>query len=312
MPSIQLFSKKLSFGFTVARPRWSDPAATGSNDQKSTPSIPSPAPLGSPSLDPPEVSGANPGTLAFHFRVCNYGRDFTPWWIMGRILPSFGPRLRRKANTLWRFRSRTALPEKQPTPRSCSYFCRSHRVRHPWSRPLPANPPVHIFSAPSCREGQMKVQFQSAGGTGHADHAISALPCCANHELLPGRHASQSTLHCPVHPLQSGTNVVMGPAVTFTPPASVVQPPAVSALTKAAAGRGWRLLQSLLNGSSIATDLNGNIIWYTPSDPGCRRGPRPAGRSWESTRTKPWIHRSSSFASSIWPASRSWRRMRPK
>ncbi len=55
--------------------------------------------------------------------------------------------------------------------------------------------------------------------------------------------------------------------VTFTPPASTVQPPAVSPVTKgqppAVSGV---LLQAPIGAQPLATDLNGNIVWYGPSD----------------------------------------------
>jgi arylsulfate sulfotransferase len=128
-----------------------------------------------------------------------------------------------------------------------------------------ANPLVYIFSAPGCREGRMRVQFQSAGGI------VQSTPtqACRLEQSLNFYLAGMlPNVACTAqYIVENGTSVVTGPAVTFTPPASLVAPPPVSLLTNGPAPAvDGLLLQSLIPGGAIATDLRGNIVWSGPSD----------------------------------------------
>ncbi len=128
-----------------------------------------------------------------------------------------------------------------------------------------ANPLVYIYSAPACREGRVRVQFQSAGGS---MQSTPSKPCVPGHStsfylagMLPAAPCTAQYI------FETEAGAVNGASVTFTPPASTLGPPPVSLLTKGQppAVDGF-LLQSLLSGSAIATDLAGNIVWSGPSD----------------------------------------------
>lgn len=282
MPSIQLFSKKLSFGFTplLAFASLTLFAASSTPLQAQmtvslTPSVPSPAPLGSPVTWTASVSGANPGTLVFRFRVWHYGRDF-------HTLVDYGP----KSSLTW-----TTIEEEGSYPMEVSVknsttgdtadatvmfmFSPLATGSTPVLTPS-ANPLVYIYSAPSCDDGRMRVQFQSDGGMIQTTPSQPCHPGRSMNFYLAGMlpNALCSTQYV----IDKGTNFTTGPVLTFTPPASTVQPPAVSALTKSPTPTAdGVLLQSLLNGSSIATDLSGNVLWYTPSDLSLLTRPQAGG-----------------------------------
>ena len=171
MPSIQFFSKKLSVGLPALQlsaslaflaASWT-PLLQAQMTVSLSPSVQSPAPLGVPVTWTAAVSGANPGTLVYRFRVWHYGRDF-------HTLVDYGP----KSSLTW-----TTIEEEGAYPMEVSVknsttgetasatvmfmFCADQTGSEPVVTPS-ANPLVYIFSAPACQDGRVRVQFQSAGG----------------------------------------------------------------------------------------------------------------------------------------------------
>ena len=128
-----------------------------------------------------------------------------------------------------------------------------------------ANSLVFIFSAPACQAGwRMRVAFQSDTG------AVTYTPYknCAAHTMnfyLAGM-LPQTVYHA-YSILETFTDVLNGIPITFTsgalpdglpvPNFTITQPAAPTSTQQI-------LLQSPLSGTAIATDLNGNVVWYYP------------------------------------------------
>jgi arylsulfate sulfotransferase len=229
-----------------------------------SPSVPSPAPLGVPVTWTASVSGANPGTLVYRFRVLHLGRG-------SHTLVDYGP----KSSLTW-----TTIDEEGAYPMEVSVqnintgdaasttatFVFSPLTEGADAAVAPsANPLVFIYSAPACRAGRVRVQFQSAGGIVDSTPSQLCLPGHRRNFYLAGMVPNTSCTAQYI--VETGTATVTGPPLTFRPPASTVQPPKVSLLTtgQPPAVDGV-MLQSLLSGVAIATDLSGNILWTGPSD----------------------------------------------
>jgi arylsulfate sulfotransferase len=231
-----------------------------------SPSVPSPARLGVPVTWTASVSGANPGTLVYRFGVLHSSRDF-------QTLVDYGP----KSSLTW-----TTIEDEGSYPMQVSVknsntgdlasatanfvFAPITDGATPMITPS-ANPLVFIYSvgAPVCQAGRLRVQFQSAGGIAQSTPSRPCLPGRGMNFYLAGMLPNAPCTAQYI--LETGTAVVNGPTVTFTPPASTVQPPAVSPVTKGQppAVNGV-LLQGPIGPPPLATDLNGNIVWYGPGD----------------------------------------------
>lgn len=228
-------------------------------------SVPSPALLGVPVTWTATVLGASPGTLVYRFQVGHDGRDF-------RTLVDYGP----NSSLVW-----TTIAEDGEYAMGVSVqnsttgettsatelfsFSPINTGPEPVVTPSAANPQVYIFSAPACESGSVSVQFQSAGGT---MQSTPSQPCLAGHGMNFYLAGMLPNTPCTAYyVVQTGKDLFYGASVTFTPPGSPVQPPAELPLTDGPppAVDGF-LLQSLLSGRPIATDLNGNIVWTGPSD----------------------------------------------
>jgi arylsulfate sulfotransferase len=240
-----------------------------------SPSVVSPAPVGTPVTWTAAVSGANAGTLAYRFRVWHSGRDFN-------TLVDYGP----NSSLTW-----TTIEEEGMYPMEVSVentttgdtadttvlfmFSPIAIGSVPLVTPS-ANPSVYIFSAPGCREGVMTVQFQSAGGVAQSTPA----KVCRQEQSLSFYLAGMlPNVACTAkYIVETGKTVITGPAVTFTPQASMVTPPPMSLLTSGPAPAvDGVLLQSRIGGSPIATDLSGNIVWSGPGDISFLTRPLPGG-----------------------------------
>lgn len=228
-----------------------------------TPSVPSPAMLGTPIKWTASVQGASQGTLTYRFRVYHEGRDY-------RTIIDYGP----KSSLNWTTIEEEGTYLMEVSVKNINTGEMGSSTVLYMFEPIPtpngpvitpsANPLVYIYTAPPCTSGRMKVQFQSAGGF---VQTTPSKPCRATHSMnfyLAG--ALPSAALTAQYVLEAGS-VVTGPSVTINAASTSLQPPRVSLLTKGQAPAvDGVLLQSLLNGSSIATDLNGNILWSSPSD----------------------------------------------
>jgi len=120
-----------------------------------------------------------------------------------------------------------------------------------------------IYSAPACRLGsRMRVSFLSTGG---AEQNTPYRECDARYSMnfyLAGmRPATAYSAH---HILEFASTTSTAPAVTFTTGAVSLQLPSATPLWTPVPSYGGILLQSVLSSRPIATDLNGNLVWYGP------------------------------------------------
>ena len=225
-----------------------------------------PQPLGTPVTWAAAVSGADSGPLAYRFRIRRIGGDY-------RTIVDYGPKpvftwttlekegmyeievsvvnrdTREKATTTGMFTLTTLVTGDSP-------------VVTPTVNPL-----VFIYSAPPCEAGgRMRVEFEMAAGGGMQSTPYeSCTPGSSMNFYLAGMYAD--TAYVAHHVLDTGSAFVNGPAMSFASTDAGMQPPGAAALTTGdpPATQGI-LLQSLFAGPSVATDLTGNIIWYTPAD----------------------------------------------
>jgi arylsulfate sulfotransferase len=230
-----------------------------------SPSVQSPAQLGVPVTWTATVSGASPGTLMYRFQAGQNGRDF-------RTLVDYGP----NSSLVWTTIAEEGEYEMDVSVENITtgqtananvlfWFSPIITGSKPMVTPSAANPFVYIFSAPACESGRMSVQFQSAGGVMQTTPSQACQPGHSMNFYLAGMLPSAPCTA--YYMIQTATDLLYGASVTFTPPASTAQAPTVSHLTEGQppAVDGF-LLQSLLGGRAIATDLNGNLVWIGPDD----------------------------------------------
>lgn len=226
-------------------------------------SVASPALLGTPITWTASVSAAGSDSVVYRFRVFHEGRDF-------QTLVDFGPKSALTWTTIadeGSYVMEVSIKDNNTGEVATATVPYLFEPIVTGSDPVitpSANPLVYIYSAPSCGVGRMKVQFQSVGGFLQTTPSQACRPGHSMNFYLAGLLPNtNSTVQ---HVLAGGTTVI-GPKVAFTTAPTTLQPPAVSLLSSAAVPvvDGF-LLQSLLNGSSIATDLKGNVVWSSPSD----------------------------------------------
>jgi arylsulfate sulfotransferase len=125
------------------------------------------------------------------------------------------------------------------------------------------HPLVFLYSAPACPDGgRMRVRFVAANGSGLAQQTPWQA-CDGTSTMnwyLAGMRAG--TAYVATHTLELGAAAVDGPTVAFTTGAVTVQLPAAAPLTTPVPEYGGILWQSVTNARPMATDLNGNVLWY--------------------------------------------------
>lgn len=129
-----------------------------------------------------------------------------------------------------------------------------------------ANPLVALYSAPPCPGGsRMRVEFKSPGGLAQdTDYRACAAGLSMNFYLGGMRSNTQYAVH---HSILTGTNSADGPSLTWTTP---VVSPSIAAYSILQPAQKTLpdgvLLQSTLQQMTVATDLEGNLIWYYPGN----------------------------------------------
>jgi arylsulfate sulfotransferase len=129
-----------------------------------------------------------------------------------------------------------------------------------------SHPLVFIYSAPPCPAGSsMRVQIQSPEGFVQSTPAKACDSQSSMNFYLAGMRAQ--TPYVVHHVIGVGSSAVNGPPLTVNTVSIPIQPPAETSLTGAQIPTtDGILLQSLLGTNSIATDLSGNIVWYGPNN----------------------------------------------
>lgn len=251
-----------------------------------TPSVPSPAPLGTAVEWTATVSNGGAGTLFYRFRTSRLNRIPTQFntrsfltdgylnsdeAVAGtfRTVVDYGP----KSSFTWSPIDREGSYQVEVSVKNndtgeTAFAVALYRltpladgtepVITPTSHPL-----VFIYSAPPCPErSRMRVEFRSADGTAQ-DTPSKA--CDSRHSMnfyLAGLRANAEYTAQQI--LGRDGSTVAGPALSFETGDIPLQTPPATPLTSAVPSTDRILLQSVLQTRSIATDLSGNVVWYGP------------------------------------------------
>src|SRR5579884_2030394 len=229
-----------------------------------TPSTASPAPLGTLITWTAAAQDADPGTLSYRFRTRFGSAPF-------RTVVDFGPGSSFAWTTIasegaWEIEAAVKNASTGEIASIRTLFVFTPLAVGPDAVVTPsANPTVFIYSAPPCTEGRMHVEFSSADGVVQSTAPKTCVRGRTMNFYLAGMHpGGQYTAH---HVVSTRTASQTGPPVSFTTPNITVKPPAAALVTTPVGGvESGFLLQSLFYTPSIATDLSGNIVWYSPSD----------------------------------------------
>ena len=227
-------------------------------------SVPSPAPLGKIVTWTASVAGSGEGTIWYRFRGRAVGQDF-------RVIKDFGP-----DNTLdWTSSSSEGFYEIEVTARNLksgdsgsaahlfemlSLVTGDEPVVTPTGHPL-----VFLYSAPPCAAGsRMRVRF---GGAGVVVQTTPLRDCrdgkTMNFYIAGLRPQTEYSIRSAI---DDGSAVNQGPVMTVATEAAgpgfarqdVVRP------HDAARNQEGVVLQAPITGKQLATDLDGNLIWYYP------------------------------------------------
>ncbi len=238
--------------------------------------ITSPAPVGTVVTWTANASAADPGTLWYRYRSRYVGEDF-------HVIKDYGP----DATLDWTAAEHEGLYQVEASVRNLSTgeisvatanFEMRSRVTgdQPVVSPT-SNALVSLYSAPACPAGsRMQVQFQRENGAIHRTPYKDCQPGLSMNFYLAGMYPN--TTYTAQHTIDTGLTFRLGPAVTLTtgtPPAAfvnqmVVQPPP----TPSPEGV---LLQAALFSDTVATDLNGSVIWYYSGGITAITRPEPGG-----------------------------------
>ena len=231
-----------------------------------TSSISSPAPVGTIVTWTADAADSAPGATWYRFAVHRVGAE-------PRIVKDFGP-----SNSFdWTAADYDGPFEIEVTARnletgeataSSQVFEMSSRVAAAGDAVVTptAHPLVFLYSAPSCAAGsRIQVEFRRAdGGAVQRTPFRDCQPGFSANFYLAGLRAS--TDYTARYVVETGSTVERGTRLTFTtgqPPDSlarhemVIGPPPVVT-------EGF-LLEATLFSSPVATDIEGNLVWYYPS-----------------------------------------------
>lgn len=137
---------------------------------------------------------------------------------------------------------------------------------------------VALYSAPACEAGsRMRVAFTSSSGEVHSTPSLDCNGSRTMNVYLAGMRAS--TEYAVRHMIEDGQGAVSyGPELKMTTDALSFTPPLSAPLRPADTSSQFGvLLQNRLFDYSVATDLDGNVIWYIPENLQYLTRPLPGG-----------------------------------
>ena len=234
-----------------------------------SPSIPSPAPVGTIVTWTASVPNSGTATLWYRFRVGAVGanlqmvRDYGPQssleWTVSDHEGAFQIEVSvRNLNT----------GESATVTAGYSMITRIPSTPFGGSSNAPvisptANPLVFLYSAPPCPVGgQMTVYFQSPVGVVHTPFMACQAGLSMNFYLAG--LAPQST-YWVMHMVQTPQGQSFGPSMTLTTPSvSISVPQATPSQTVALPFVNGIVLNATVTNITMATDLYGNLVWYYP------------------------------------------------
>ena len=240
------------------------------------PSTPSPAPVGTVVTWAAKVSDPDPGRLWYRFSAHESGQD-------SYVIKDYGP----DATLDWTASDHEGLYVVEVSVRNTDTGDTANNVgsfqmqsRVAGGQPVitaTSHPLVFLYSAPSCgASARMRVRFASSDGVARSTPFRDCQPGLSMNFYLAGLRPEMD--YSVKHIIDTGSAMVDGPVIPLTTPSvplglatqTVLQPPA-------APTPDGILLQATIQTNSLATDLNGNLVWYYPGNVTFITRPEPGG-----------------------------------
>jgi hypothetical protein len=239
------------------------------------PSVPPPAFVGTIITWNPVVSNQAAGTLWYRFRVRRIGEDFT-------MYRDFGP----EPQFDWTASEHEGMYEIEVSVRNLDTGDAVTASTLYQVLPLAGSAPVlgstnHplvlYYSAPPCAAGsRMRVEFRGPDNIPHTTPYRACQEGLTMNFYIAGLR--EKTAYVVNHVIDTGSSFVRGPELTATTgevtlnfaPYKVVQGTSETGV----------LLQSTLSQPSLATDLNGNVVWYYAGNLSFLTRPESGGLFW--------------------------------
>jgi arylsulfate sulfotransferase len=226
------------------------------------PSTPSPATVGTIVTWTASVPNSGSARLWYRFRAGSIGSEL-------RMVRDYGP----ESSLDWTVSdhdgtyqievSARNLDNGESATATATYVMRSRVTADSPVISRTANPLVFLYSAPPCPAGgQMTVYFQSPVGVVNTPFMDCQSGLSMNFYLAGLAPQSTYWVH---HMIQTETGVSFGPSVTTTTPSVSAFVPSSSPLQAVPLPFvNGIVLNATLGGTTAATDLFGNLLWYYP------------------------------------------------
>jgi len=253
-----------------------------------TPSLPAPASVGTTVTWTAAVAGVTGGTIWYRFRARLFGQTY-------QVIQDFSP----QATLNWTETNHEGWFEMEASAKDVatgqttqvssmyqivSRVSGNQPVVNPTSHPL-----VFLYSAPPCPHGaQMQVEFVVSNGTAGRTRGSAVRtpfqacdPQFSMNFYLMGLYAETNYM---AHHIITGSELAIGPNVAFKTgslPANLFTETVINA--PAGPVSDHVLLGSAI-GVPVATDLNGAVLWYGPSDITFITRPEAGGVFWGLTQ----------------------------
>lgn len=239
------------------------------------PSVPPPAAVGTVITWNPQVSGQAEGTLWYRFRARRTGEDF-------RMFRDYGPESRFD----WTASEHEGTYEIEVAVRNLDTGDTAVSSSLYEITPLAGNSPlisktnhplVLYYSAPACAAGsRMRVDFRGPDGIPHATPYKRCGKGLTMNFYIAG--LLEKTPYVVNHVIDTGSSFVRGPELTETTGEVTLAFAPYKVLTSTY--KTGVLLQSNLSQPNLATDLNGNLIWYYVGNVSSLTRPEKGGLFW--------------------------------
>jgi len=227
-----------------------------------SPSIPSPAPVGTIVTWTASVPNSGSATLWYRFRASAAGSDL-------KMVRDYGP----QSSLEWTVSDHEGTYQIEVAVRNlgtgetvtaAATYVMASRVSNLTAVISPtANPLVFLYSAPACAAGaQMAVYFQSPAGVVNTPF-MACQPGLSMNFYLAGL-APQST-YWAMHMIQTSSGSSFSLPIGFTTPSVSISVPTASPLQSVPLPfANGIVLNATLTHMTMATDLYGNLLWYYP------------------------------------------------
>lgn len=241
-----------------------------------TPSVPSPAPIGTLITWIASVSNASPGTLRYRFVVRGFDDPY-------RIAKDYGPSdsfqwAPSETEGLYIIQAAVRNIDTNETAETAVFYNVQSAVTagQPVIRPT-HHPLVFVYSAPACPMGaSMTVYFLSPDNVLQNTPAKRCTGTFTMNFYIAG--LKPEAQYYVKHILNNSGALVEGPVLQFTsgtPPGDL--PTHTAPIATAAASTEGVVLSGSLFTKFVATDLKGNLIWYYPETILFLTRPEPGG-----------------------------------